>query len=760
MIPTSEKEYIELATTNFNEFFKFYKLDHPYKKKEEEIFKEYYEKTFRFNYFVEEGTISYAKKSSIVLLNAIKSGGLGLYYLFWFDKEAYNDEVIEYIEENNIIDKYFQKPHVLNIPQLVILKIKQNRDFIFKLSEKSIDKQVLSYIKKIGLQAKELDECIKKNNEIPGILKCQEFIAYLIENEQVDNIEFLLENNIYVSYENVFLLTMRIESIGRKFATAGKEVLIKNEYLLQNQHFMSKVIRFLNLNNPYNLRNCHLITKMGKSLEKLSQIFSRNDIEIIKREIIENDYDINMVGILNNIDLNKLKIIYDELYRKENKFNDNFSFYYFIKVMDYFTNHLSLVKELNNNEINSEIIDNLALAINYNDDVNYCELKNYINIYKDKILKSNLSYEDKIYQLLINSKRGKSIVPRMDVIDSFKEDILNIPQLTFLQLEFNPESIEYNLLECYIELSKLLNSISSLNEDELKEKYLALHNSFIPNAIYDSNVIRENILRLYAIIYCKNAINLDEIKMNGKYKKVNNSEIYDISGCEFSLFIHDEEFHPIDNNETGDYYDINKEMKNNYLCCEFASDLNYSKLTNNRFFKYSLENPTSLIAFGNRDVYIKHTKKPLVEARYRFINYYDMGMFYDNTHASTEFDFLRFDDKNKMLENRFSIVESLDKALSLADDGRTRKILVFDRKKHEEFLMLKIRIMIEKLDKLNYKQIYKLIALLTKFGYLECYIEQIKEIINKFSEKEQLVLNDALNRYLVYTNDKNVIKIY
>ena len=74
--------------------------------------------------------------------------------------------------------------------------------------------------------------------------------------------------------------------------------------------------------------------------------------------------------------------------------------------------------------------------------------------------------------------------------------------------------------------------------------------------------------------------------------------------------------------------------------------------------------------------------------------------------------------------------------------------------------MLKIRIMIEKLDKLNYKQIYKLIALLTKFGYLECYIEQIKEIINKFSEKEQLVLNDALNRYLVYTNDKNVIKIY
>ena len=50
--------------------------------------------------------ILYAKKSSIVLLNTLKNGGLNLYYLNWFDKEAFNDEVVRYIDEKEMIDEY------------------------------------------------------------------------------------------------------------------------------------------------------------------------------------------------------------------------------------------------------------------------------------------------------------------------------------------------------------------------------------------------------------------------------------------------------------------------------------------------------------------------------------------------------------------------------------------------------------------------------------------------------------------------------
>ena len=48
--------------------------------------------------------------------------------------------------------------------------------------------------------------------------------------------------------------------------------------------------------------------------------------------------------------------------------------------------------------------------------------------------------------------------------------------------------------------------------------------------------------------------------------------------------------------------------------------------------------------------------------------------------------------------------------------------------------------------------------LLSKFMYLDCYIEQIKEIINKYNEKEQLVLNDVLNRCIVYVDESVKVK--
>lgn len=753
VILKSEEQYVELATRDLETFFELYQIEHPYKKKEEEIFKLYYEDSYVFNYYIPISCITYAKKSSKVLLNTLKKEGIGIYFLDWFDKEAFNDEVLRYIEENDLIDKFFNKnkKFICEISELAILKIKKNRDFIFGLFINCIDEMVISYIRSINFGGEEIKEYIRKNNKVPNILYHQQIILDFINEGEIDNINILLENDIELSDENITLLINEIKRLNHQCLN------ITNKYLLKNDFFLSQLVSRLNIKNPYDLKLIHLISNLGRCLEKLGKIFSRNEIEIIKREVIENDYYINMIGILNNINLNKLKLIYDKLYRKEIKCNDNFSFFYFIKIMNYFSNNLLLVSELNKNEITDEIINNLALAININDIVNYYQLEHYINIYKNNIKNSNLSYEDKIYSLLINSRRGKSVIPNIDIIDSFKEDILNIPQLTFLQLEFDLDSIEYKLLESYIELSKLLHNISNLSDEELREKYLELHKCFIPNAIYDMNMIRENILRLYARIYYEKSTSLDKLKKNGKCIKLDDRKIYDITGEEFTLFIHDDEFHHIDDEETGDYYDVSNEVKYIYICCEIASELNYSKVTDRKFMKYSFENPTSLIAFGNRDVYIKHTKKPLIEARYRFVNYYDMGIFYDCTHASTEFDFLRFDDNNKKLINGFYVVKDLEAASLYARD-KSCCVLLLDEKKHTELLMLKMKTMIENISNLNYKELYYLIILLSKFMYLDCYIEQIKEVINKYNEKEQLVLNDILNRCIVYVDELVKVK--
>ena len=471
VMPHSLEEYVSLASKDIWEFTKLCSINHPYKEKEEELFKTLYENQYRFNFFE---PIKYAKNSSKVLLNVLKNqiNDVNIYYIYWFDKEAFNDEVIEYIEKNNLIDKIFNN-RLSHISDLSSLMLKKHRDFIFELFASDIDEKIIKCLEEIEFMACEIDNYIKKENKTPDCLKNSSFILYLLKenidnikyfngsepsdelityliehdyiyqlehnkvlllNEQIannlinkGNINVLLEHNLEINQQSVEFLVKRLIEINHNCLN------VKNDYLLNNKKFLEPLVKFLKISNPYNLDNRYLISNLGRSLDKLGLIFSDKDIQIIKREIIENNYSIDMLGIIDNIDLNKLKEIYNKLYKHENKFNDDFSFYHFIKIMDYFANHLDLVKELNKYEINNQIIGNLALAINCNDDINYKELENYQSVYKNKINSASLSIEDKIYRLLINSNHGESIIPERDIIDVFKEDMLrffrNVPFL-------------------------------------------------------------------------------------------------------------------------------------------------------------------------------------------------------------------------------------------------------------------------------------------------------------------------------------------
>lgn len=790
MIPTNEEEYIELATKSFSEFFRLYKINHPYKEKEEEIFKKYYEDTYRFSYDLDDGCVSYAKKSWKVLLDTLKNKNINIYYIDWFDKEAFNDEVIRYIEENDIIDKYIQENQILQIPELTILKIKKHRDFIFKLTPSNINDQIISYIRSINFKASEIDDYISTTNLTPPCLLSSRFVLYLLE-ENIDNIkyykgdspsdeliQYLIEHDyIYQSNHNKSLLNsdLMIEEIIRKvnidiilendvelnFHTFDALMFaikihhhdcknIKNKYLLSNEIFAFRIAKYLNVPNPYNLEYRYLISNLGRSLEKLSTIFSDNDIQIIIREIIKNDYCINMLGIMDNIDLNKLKEIYDKLYKKESKFNNNFNFYFFIKIMSYFSNNLLLVKELNDYEINDFIIDNLSLVINTNEIVNLSELRNFIEVYKKRISSTDSEYREKIFKLLINKTND---------IKKLIDEIINIPQLIYLQLEFPNSSVEYKILESYIEVGNLLKIVLDSDIDDLEFIYSQLIEKIIPNSLFDFKIIRENILRLYSRVYFDMQVNINKLRKSCKYEIINGKEVFDITGEEFILFTHRNNFQ-LDDDFTGYEMDENKNWQfKNYLCCEFASDLTYQNLNYNDLEFYSLDNPISLIAFGNRDIFIDYIQKPLITANDRFVNPYDMAYFQGKGYAKTEFDFLRIDNYNNKLSDKYIIVKNKEEALKLTESSTDKIILIFDKFEHEKCLINEMNEMIENIGILNYKKIYRLIVLLAKFSCNNYDLSSIQERINMLNEKEQFVLNDALSKYgLIDKIEEKVVK--
>ena len=134
--------------------------------------------------------------------------------------------------------------------------------------------------------------------------------------------------------------------------------------------------------------------------------------------------------------------------------NHKFNFYLFIKISEYFTNNLNLLKELYNNSnlIDKDLIINLINAINRNDYLDFNTLKNYNNYLYNSINNSSLDIKDKLYKYLVNANSKE--------VEDFLTRITDLERLTWIELEFPENSYEYVICESYLEIVKILLKVN------------------------------------------------------------------------------------------------------------------------------------------------------------------------------------------------------------------------------------------------------------------------------------------------------------
>lgn len=773
-----KEDYLSLASKNLKIYSLLYNKKHPYKDLEEELFYSLYENNYIFN---PENPLSYAQKSSIVLLNTLKQNNMFIYYISYFSKEAVNDEVVKYLDESNLINN-INIPVMYISPKIIILKLQRDLNFWYQLTSNCFTDEVIEYLEDKDLDQELLDLYFytKKNYNDPVSSK---FILMLLKKD-IKNIKYVDKNNIdksiynylnqidyiyqkkhsdillkdinifkkfinnggldYIFNKDVFLNEEQIEIVYQKIINENINYhFIKNMYLLKSNLF-NKLSTFYKIENPLNIKEKYLTGNLGSTLNILNKFFSRNDIEIIMREIINNNYYINMVGILDNIDIYKFKEIYDKLYNKESKFNNNFNFYFFIKVTEYFGNNLSLVKELNSMQISDNIINNLSLAINSNDYINGNDLINYQNIYKNRIVNSNLNVNEKIFKLLVNGNRNE--------VYTFLVSVIKPCELLYLQLEFENSSFEYKILDLYYKIVKLLEDVY-LNDCDVNELYSDILKEYDCNSMFDLKIMKDNILKIYAMLYKRQGINKEKLISEGKYEKVNGSYIFDISEEDFVLFLHTENFN---NNE--DNYDNNSskksENKKNYICTCLISPYHHFLVSNEDTYIYNMDDINSLIAFGNKDIFINHTKTPLFVSTDSFTNPIDINFIYGKGYTQTEFDFLRYDNHNNKLKPAFKVADNIEEARKIAKQNPGMDIIIYDIKRIYEHQINKLNYLCQNISTLSYKELYTLISMFHAFQnnsliFLngERYKEEIIKRIDEMPLKEQIVLNDALIKY-------------
>lgn len=781
----SEEEYIKLVDNSLDNFIKLHNTKNKFQQKEEQLFYELFEHNYTYN---PEYPISYAQKSPIVLLNTLKRSHYNIYYITFFDKEAFDEDVINYIKDNNLLIN-IKKEFINEIPALTLLKLKIEPNYWTELSSYGINDEILNYLLSINFNSEMVNNYIKETGNIPNCLNnlslmmillnesldnikyyngeiTTELTDYLIKNDYLyrknDNPNLLQNHDIFLKFlnegdlsillkNNIFLEEDQIIMLATKLVETKKDYsYITNSYLQHNTYFYQILASDLNIDNQYNLEPNELITSLGRSLSILSKIFNDNEIQIIIREIIKNNYHIDMTKILENIDINKYQLLYNKLVIKENKFNHNFNFYYFIKINDYLSNNLTLLKDLNNldiDHINEDLLNNLTIAINNNDYINYEELLNYQSIYKNKVSKEPCSIKDKIFKLMFNSNEND--------INYFINNIINSKKLIYLQLEFCDDQYASKVLDSYLNVITIMENVLN-NKVDLNKLYASINEHFNLNSLFDIKNMQENLLRLYAILYKKETINKDELSKKGKKKIINNCEIYDITGEEFILFTHTENFNNQEDFTSSDEY-VGIRRQKNYLCTSFTSYLFPYGLENDNMQIFELNNPNSLIAFGNKDIFIKYKNKaPLIEAENVFVNPFDMAFFNKRGYTPTEFDFLRYDDLNNQLHLSYLVVSNREKAETYANNiYNNQTILIFDKQKHYHFLENKKNNLINNLDNLTWKEIYELIALSKIFPLDTNIIENIINKINTMNEKEQIVLYDALEKYNIDVKTKN-----
>ena len=192
----SEEYYKKLASINFSVYYMLYEVSHNFKSLEEKLFYELYEDSYIFNadYF-----IKYASTSSKVLLNSLKNTKLAWYYLYYFSKEAFSDDVIKYILETKKDDLASLDPNnlrrICEFPELVIAMVKSDPLVLYRLDDTMLSDYLAKDILYSRIDLQPFFNSIRFNTVIRSsyvmeILIAREGLSYLSHFEGIPTDDF------------------------------------------------------------------------------------------------------------------------------------------------------------------------------------------------------------------------------------------------------------------------------------------------------------------------------------------------------------------------------------------------------------------------------------------------------------------------------------------------------------------------------------------------------------------------------------------
>lgn len=765
----------------------------------EEVFKKYYENTYVYN---EEDVIGYALNSPISLLLYLKSVPRSINK---FTRIAYNDEVINYIIENKMF--YLSNMTLLTNSNFVIAFLKEDIDNFRYLTIYSFTDEVIDYLKSINYIPKE--EYMKKvANIIPPA-----FIVYLLEIN-IKNVEYITthlsiddkviaclisKNYVYQSGDYVGLLdypeiikntliNKNDDSILRMDIALSIECeniivdniidnnlevgIITNSLLMKNERLIKYFEdKYKNEPNPYNLPLFKRITSAYRGLtDEFVKYFSKEVTDILVDQVILNDYYLDLAGMFKVISVKKYKEIYDWLFRSERKIIRTFDFYFFIKVADFFQDNLELLKELNDCEINDLIISNLSIAIYLKDkNLHLNDILHYDKLYKNKVSKTDLTDKDKICLYLTAG----------DALDvwNLSDAFLFLDDLIYLQTFYDEGSIESRYIDGCITFFITLKRLCDCEDERTLRKFREIlsknYDTLRPEYRYDT--IIDNLKDLYAKSFVRNKLDREKLAKEGRVETIDGVKIYHLEGVDFTLFSHRLDFNKNNKVAIQPFNSLfkDKELRDeqyaNYVCTTYESCFSPYSMSLTDTALYEIDDDTNMIAFGNEDIFISHTERPLFTANSTYQNRFDLSyFFFDNGMTPTEVDFLRKKSDGSIKKPSFIVCgsdEDMPNCLKIAKENDIG-IVRFDYDLNEQLLQETLGILRNNIENLDLDEMYKLIRLSVMKKSNKLNVDEINTIlktIKKYNNKIQYLIISKLKRYgysdyeLDFTYDNKII---
>ena len=738
-----------------------------------EIFKEKYESTYIYD---SDYPIKYALKSPTCYLNTKENNP---YSFISFDDSVYMaEEVANWIIENNkfgatAIDKMYKNPRI------VIAKLKKGPEFLYKLPTWAIDRNVYNYLQTVDIDIDKIKDSLIKNNPFIILLMLKKDKSFIenINEENINNedlINFLVQSNYcYREGDNKILLTNPkliistinnggIDYIIKNNISLNKETIdyiidyVKNNNyqikvlgnlsLIRDNNFMKFINNFYNVDNIYNLEDRYKFHYLLKDMDKtFYDYFGSNVTNMIINQIIKNNYDINMSNIFNVCSKRVFYTIYSSIVQTINHMDKEFDFCLFIKIVEYFNKNTSLLQDIVKN--NNYDINKLITAIYSDFKLNSLDELNNIDITRvNNINNSNLSIKDKICMALVNSNYNK--------VKEFLKGVINVDNLLYLQLNYNKNSYEYNILETILPILEVLENLDYLDESDLQKLYDNLKTSKV-SFIKNLDIISNNIRTLYANLYLKKKPDIDKLREKGKVETIDGVDIIDLTGEDFYLFSHNLHFNQEDTyksvsiGETFTEFDRDDSRYTNYVCTTFEGRYNQSNLTSSKknVVYYELDDVHDLIGFGNNDINTVNTKKPLYTMNPSYVNEYDMSFIRKGALTPTEFTFYRNKYDSTIKAPKYVLVNEVSENDIQNAKRLGYSLIKFDKEKNKESIVTEYNLLKENINLLSALDLYKLISL-SKSIFQEDITDLISNIdLQRFNDRELRVINSALNRY-------------